>query len=148
MKKIIFTTFLSFFSIALISCEGREAKLERDTLEINGNTLSVEIAKTAEERNQGLMERKSLDKESGMLFVFQRDEKLSFWMKNTYISLSIAFINSSGEIKEIKEMTPLNLDSVSSKNYVRFALEVNQGWFQENGIKPGDRVILPEKYRK
>lgn len=148
MKKIIFTAVLSFFAVALLSCEGRKAKLERDTLEINGNILSVEIAKTSEERNQGLMERKSLDKESGMLFVFQRDEKLSFWMKDTYISLSIAFINSSGEIKEIKEMTPLNLDSVSSKNYVRFALEVNQGWFQEKGIKPGDTVILPEKYRK
>lgn len=148
MKKIIFTVVLSFFAAALLSCEGREAKLERETLEINGNTLSVEIAKNDEERNQGLMERKSLDKESGMLFVFQKDEKLSFWMKNTYIPLSIAFINSSGEIKEIKEMTPLNLDSVSSKNYVRFALEVNQGWFKEKGIQSGDTVILPEKYRK
>ncbi|MCL2706528.1 MAG: DUF192 domain-containing protein, partial [Spirochaetaceae bacterium] len=114
----------------------------------NENRLNIEIAETEKQRSMGLMHRKTLDKDSGMLFVFENDRILSFWMQNTYIPLSIAFISSDGVIKEIRDMTPLSLESIVSKNYVRYALEVNKGYFQEKNIMVGDMVILPEKYRR
>ncbi len=139
---IIFYTFFNFNG-----CKTAAAN-KTDKIEIGGNILNIEIAETETDRTTGLMNRKSLDKESGMLFVFESDRKLSFWMKNTYIPLSIAFISSDGIIKEIRDMAPLSLESIVSKNNVRYALEVNKGYFQEKNISAGDKVILPEKYRK
>jgi uncharacterized membrane protein (UPF0127 family) len=104
--------------------------------------LKVELARTPEQRSQGLMHRKRLPDGKGMLFMFERDEALSFWMKNTYIPLSIAFIASDGRITEIKDMEPLNLNSVKSSRSVRYALEVPQGWFGRAGIQAGDRLII------
>jgi uncharacterized membrane protein (UPF0127 family) len=85
------------------------------------------------------MYRKSLDDGKGMLFVFDRDESLSFWMKNTLIPLSIAFIASDGRILEIRDMEPESLTPVHSSRSVRYALEVPQGWFDRAGVKPEDR---------
>jgi len=100
--------------------------------------ITVEIARTQDERAQGLMRRKKLPDGEGMIFIFERDEQLSFWMKNTVIPLSIAFIASDGRIVEIKDMQPLDLNSVSSSRSVRYALETPQGWFNRAGVKPGD----------
>jgi uncharacterized membrane protein (UPF0127 family) len=102
--------------------------------------ITVEIARTIEERNKGLMHRKKLPDGKGMLFVFQRDEQHSFWMKNTLIPLSIAFISSDGRIIEIRDMQPHDTNSVRSSRSVRYALEVPQGWFNRAGVKPGDVV--------
>jgi len=102
--------------------------------------ITVEIAKTDQERAQGLMHRKKLPDGEGMIFIFERDEHLSFWMKNTLIPLSIAFIASDGRITEIKDMQPLDLTSVTSSRSVRYALETPQGWFSRAGVKPGDVV--------
>jgi uncharacterized membrane protein (UPF0127 family) len=102
--------------------------------------ITVEIARTDQERAQGLMHRKKLPDGEGMIFVFERDEQLSFWMKNTVIPLSIAFIASDGRITEIKDMQPLDLTSVTSSRSVRYALETPQGWFNRAGVKPGDTV--------
>jgi uncharacterized membrane protein (UPF0127 family) len=133
--------------ILFISCKS-SANNKKDIVIINGNTLNIEIAETEEEKKIGLMHRKTLDKNNGMLFVYESDRKLSFWMKNTHIPLSIAFISSDGIIREIRDMTPLSLDPVVSKNFVRYALEVNKGYFLEKQISEGDEVILPEKYRR
>ena len=73
-----------------------------------------------------------------MIFVFEKDQILSFWMKNTPHPLSIAFIDSNGKIRDIFQMTPYSLASVSSTTSVRYALEVPQGWFKKEGIKEGD----------
>jgi len=100
--------------------------------------ITVEIARTEQERAQGLMYRKKLPDGEGMIFIFERDEQLSFWMKNTVIPLSIAFIASDGRITEIKDMQPLDLNSVKSSRSVRYALETPQGWFTRVGVKPGD----------
>ena len=135
------------FFLVFISCKS-VTNNKRDIVVINGNTLNIEIAETEKEKQTGLMYRKILDKDSGMLFVFESDRKLSFWMENTYIPLSIAFISSDGVIKEIRDMTPLSLEPIVSKNYARFALEVNKGYFEEKNIIEGDVVILPEKYRR
>ena len=77
-----------------------------------------------------------------MLFVFEYDQILSFWMKNTPTALSIAYITSDGYIKNIFDMQPFSLSSVVSTGYVRYALEVPKGWFEKVGIKTGDKIIL------
>jgi len=119
----------------------------RDTtqIRINGHPLLVEIARTAYEQEMGLMHRSSLAEDKGMLFIYDSDQKLTFWMKNTSIPLSIAFIASDGIIKEIYDMKPFSLKLVSSHHSVRYALEVNQGFFERFGITVGDRLELPEQ---
>ncbi|MDR3193043.1 MAG: DUF192 domain-containing protein [Treponema sp.] len=104
--------------------------------------LNVELALSEEEQSQGLMYRESLSDGRGMLFVFDRDKLASFWMKNTVIPLSIAYINSDGSILEIHDMRPEDLSLIRSSRSVRYALEVPQGWFDRAGIGPGDRVLI------
>jgi hypothetical protein len=101
----------------------------------------AEVVSQREDRALGLMYRRSLAPDSGMLFVFDADESQRFWMKNTLIPLSIAYITRDSLITDILEMAPLDTTTpyVSSKQ-VRYALEMNSGWFQTRGIKPGDTV--------
>jgi uncharacterized membrane protein (UPF0127 family) len=105
--------------------------------------LTVELALSEEEQSQGLMYRESLSDGQGMLFVFDRDKLASFWMKNTTVPLSIAYINSDGSILEIHDMRPGDLSPIRSSRSVRYALEVPQGWFTRAGIGPGDRAFIP-----
>ena len=117
-----------------IAQEGREA------------VLPVEIAKTPKARAQGLMGRERLGANAGMLFVYQGDARRFFWMKNTRIPLSLAFIDKSGEVLEIIHLQPhrpgTRIPSYRSRNKVRWVLEVNQGWFLRNGFGLGARVSL------
>ncbi|MDR0601791.1 MAG: DUF192 domain-containing protein [Treponema sp.] len=106
--------------------------------------MQVEIARTDDERARGLMYRRNLEDGKGMLFVFEHEDNLSFWMSNTYIPLSIAFVSSEGRITEIRDMEPLNLNSVRSSRKARYALEVPRGWFDRVGIRPGDRLEIPD----
>lgn len=137
-SKIIFILLLP---MVLLSCSG---KLKTINLQVGDKTITVEIADNDATREKGLMNRRSMEPDHGMLFVFQEEKKLSFWMKNTLIPLSIAYISKSGEIKEIYDMYPLDETPIRSSRYVLYALEMNQGWFKANGIKPGDRIILPQ----
>lgn len=105
--------------------------------------LRVEVSKTLEERALGLMYRDSLSDTMGMLFIFEWQQPLIFWMKNTRIPLSIAFINEEGEIVDIQDMKPMDLSLYASAYPARFALEVNRGWFDRHGIRVGDRVRIP-----
>ena len=136
----------------LLSCAGNGAAgkpqtgLPVRTLTIekaSGGSVPVEaeIARTGEQRSTGLMFRTALEDGKGMFFVFDRDETLSFWMKDTLIPLSIAYISYEGIIIDIRDMHPRDLSSVHSSRSVRYALEVPQGWFGRAGIRPGDRVI-------
>ncbi|GHV32784.1 hypothetical protein AGMMS4952_23820 [Spirochaetia bacterium] len=104
--------------------------------------VSAEIARTDEQRERGLMWRKTLADGEGMLFVFDRDRILSFWMKNTLLPLSIAYIAYDGRVLEIHDMEPRNLTPIQSARSARYALEAPQGWFTRMGIKVGD--VLPE----
>ena len=88
------------------------------------------------------MERKNIPDGTGMLFVFEHDQILSFWMKNTPTPLSIAFITKDGKIKDIFDMQPYSITPVSSTSHVKYALEVPQGWFAKNNIKVGDILQL------
>ena len=122
-----------------------KAPYRQATIKIKGHRLRVELALTETQRQRGMMYRRELPADHGMLFVFPRDDRLVFWMKNTVIPLSIAFIDKSGGIRRILRMKPLDI----SKRYasgvpVRYALEVNRGWFARHGIKTGDTVSLPD----
>ena len=123
---------------------------ERGVVRITQNgreaTLSIEIANTPKARAQGLMGRERLGENAGMLFVYKGDARRFFWMKNTRIPLSLAFIDKSGEVLEIIHLQPhkpgTRIPSYTSRHKVRRVLEVNQGWFLRNGFGLGARVSL------
>jgi uncharacterized membrane protein (UPF0127 family) len=98
------------------------------------------VAKTPAERAKGLMGRKHLGQEGGMFFIFETEDYHAFWMKDTLIPLSIAFVDKSGLIVEIADMKPLSLDSHSPPKPVLYTLEMKKGWFSTNGIKVGDMI--------
>jgi uncharacterized protein len=108
--------------------------------------VRVEVADNVFERARGLMYRKALGVNRGMLFVYPEEQRLSFWMKNTLIPLSIAYIDSKRRIVDIQDMKPLDDEPPSyvSADPAQYALEVNQGFFEKRGVKVGDRVELPE----
>lgn len=106
--------------------------------------LTVEVARTAEERARGLMFREELAEDAGMLFVYESDSAASFWMKDTLIPLSIAFIAADGTILEVQDMEPLSEERHRPAQPYRYALEVNRGWFEGHGLGAGDRVEIPD----
>jgi len=141
IPRFVFIYFLFFF----FSCGAQKIATQEFVIQRDGQTVAVvkaEIAQTPEERAQGLMHRDSLEDGYGMLFIFEKDQVLSFWMKNTFIPLSIAYITSDGRIVDIKDMYPLDESSVVSSRSVRYALEVPQGWFSRAGVHLGDIVII------
>lgn len=140
IKVAILTLFLLFSNL-----DDLKAKSKTKKIKISGHEIKVEIAKTDEERSRGLMRRRQLDQNSGMLFIFDKDKLLSFWMKNTFIPLSIAFMSSNCTIVDIQKMYPhslliKDLPTYTSKKPAKYALEVNQGWFSKNKIKVGDKL--------
>jgi len=140
----IFLTFL-WLIIFFTSCEAQKLPVKELSIERDGKliaTVKAEIAESHEEKTKGLMHRKNLPEGEGMLFVYDRDQPMSFWMVNTIIPLSIAFLSNEGRIIEIKDMYPNNKNSVSSGRSCRYALEVPQGWFTNVGVKIGDLVII------
>jgi uncharacterized membrane protein (UPF0127 family) len=140
-KKVLFClSLLIFFSCKVQKLPVQEIAIERDGQVIT--LVKAEIAVTPEERTKGLMFRKKLKDGEGMLFIFDRDDVLSFWMKDTYVPLSIAFISYNGKIIDIKDMHPLNTSSVKSSRSARYALEAPQGWFLRAGVKEGDTVKI------
>ena len=112
---------------------------------INDKTIYLELADTDLKRQRGLMHRENLKKDHGMLFVFEQPSFLSFWMKNTKIPLSIAYINENCKITEILKMEPhygkLGMPpNYPSQTRVNYALEMNQGWFEKNQVSAGDKI--------
>jgi uncharacterized membrane protein (UPF0127 family) len=116
------------------------AGLPTRALTIQGNALAVEVAATPQTREYGLMDRFSLLPDHGMLFVFESPQPLAFWMKNTYIPLSIAFVDQEGRILNIEDMRPQDESPHWSKGPALYAIEMRKGWFAAKGIAPGDRV--------
>lgn len=106
--------------------------------------LTVEVPRTHEEFSRGLMFREDLPEDRGMLFLFAEDTATGFWMKDTFIPLSIAFIAVDGTILTIQEMEPFSTEVHRPSGPYRYALEVNQGWFQCQGFETGDQVEIPD----
>lgn len=109
-------------------------------LSIKGHPAVAEIAATSATRTTGLMHRFSLKPDHGMLFVFSTPQPLAFWMKNTFIPLSIAFIDRDGNILNIEDMSPQTEGTHPSRGPALYALEMKRGWFADRGIAAGDRV--------
>lgn len=110
-------------------------------LKVGPATVAVELADTPEERQLGLMYRDTLPAGQGMLFVYPDAQERRFWMKNTRVPLSIAFIDPTGVIVSMADMTPLDTRTTPSGHAAMYALEVNRGWFREHGVKVGDAVV-------
>lgn len=161
MRRLVLLAFiLSLIAPSLIASTSAPAgpapQFGRGTLNLHQNgrrvTLAIEIADTTETRSYGLMFRRTLAENAGMLFVFEQDGKWGFWMKNTLIPLSIAFIDSRWRLLEIQDMAVV-ADSQAASIPVyepgapyRYALEVNQGYFQRRGITAGARLeFIPAK---
>ena len=140
----IFIFLMSGFPSGLLSQEAARTFLE---LKIKDKKIKAEVARTEAEKGRGLMFRQKLGKNEGMLFVYEKEERLSFWMKNTPIPLSIAFLDKSGLIVDIQDMVPFSLQTRVSAFPAQYALEVNQGWFKTNEIFPGDQVVFPAGFR-
>jgi len=112
----------------------------QSVLSVNGKSLRVVVAATAEERATGLMHRRQLPADAGMLFVFPESKNWCMWMRNTYIPLSVAFLSEEGVIVRLADMKPLDETHHCSLGDAAYALEVNAGWFARQGARPGTRV--------
>ena len=115
-------------------------ELPEVTLSLNGQRLTVEVANTETARTQGLMHRRMLPESRGMLFVFREPALHGMWMVNTYIPLSVAFLDARGVIINIADMEPHTRMTHAATQPAKYALEVNRGWFARRGITPGTRV--------
>ena len=113
-------------------------------LNIHGTTVLVEVPVGEKELMRGLMYRASLDQNQGMLFVFPSPGIYPFWMKNTLIPLSVAFLDETGRVINIEKMSPLTETLHYPLAPEKFALEMNQGWFDAHGVRPGDRIACPD----
>jgi uncharacterized membrane protein (UPF0127 family) len=135
-----------FFRHALIAAApalaamGARAQPPEIPVSINGHKLTVEVAHTDAVRTQGLMHRRMLPENRGMLFVFPDAALHGMWMMDTYIPLSVAFLDERGVIINIADMEPHTRNTHSAAKPARYALEVNRGWFSKRAIKPGARI--------
>lgn len=125
------------------ACYGEPKRNKILPINVAGIELEVELATTFEEQSLGLMYRDKLEENGGMLFVYPRENFLSFWMKDTRIPLSIAFIKADGRIIQIEPMKPYSLDTHISKGKAKYALEMNEGWFRIHNVREGDTVKMP-----
>lgn len=147
--NVLFTYFVAAAAfISLSACEVNGAKV----ITPEGKTLNIEVAITQEEKMNGLMGREHLGENSGMLFVFDSVQPLSFWMKNTLIPLDVLYLDETGKILDIKTMTPCPPEEERCPSYPssepgRYALEINGGRAEELGLKAGDelQLVLPTK---
>ena len=153
MKKIHSTPFtliiiylITFFLTPhqdIVVAKNRYCNIFVENKQKNLIMIKVEIADTAKSRKYGLMFRNKLEDNEGMLFIFPKEGHRNFWMKNTSIALSLAYIDSKGVITKIHKMKPLDTTiTYPSFSPSRYVLEVNMGWFRKNNISEGCRIIL------
>lgn len=146
MRLILILNFL-----ILNFTHAEDLRFKKARIKIRNTSIKVEVAKSNAQLKHGLMHRTQMDKNSGMLFVYESELYLSFWMKNTYIPLSIAFINKDKVIVDIQDMLPAagpvvdsQLRRYKSKRPSQYALEMNKGWFKTHKIAVGDKIKFLE----
>jgi uncharacterized protein len=132
-----------FFAFSIAAQEAPQMNLPVVQLQAGMHNIRAQVAATGEQRATGLMHRKEMPQHEGMLFVFEQPSVQCFWMKNTLLPLSIAFVADDGSIVNIDEMKPQTLESHCSTKPVRYVLEMNQGWFAKRGIKAGFKLTGP-----
>jgi uncharacterized membrane protein (UPF0127 family) len=124
----------------LASAQDGPQKLAQVRLNAGIHNINAELASTPQQREIGLMFRTAMPANDGMLFAFEQPGQQCFWMRNTLIPLSVAFLGDDGSVVNIDDMKPQTLDSHCSAKPVRFVLEMNEGWFAKRGIKAGSRL--------
>jgi hypothetical protein len=117
--------------------------LPRMPLAAGMHLIDAQVAQTPEQRQIGLMHRREMPVTEGMLFVFEQPATQCFWMKNTLLPLTAAFVADDGRVVNLEDMKPQTTDSHCSAEPVRFVLEMNQGWFAKRGVKAGSRLSGP-----
>jgi uncharacterized membrane protein (UPF0127 family) len=138
MKKF-FAPLLACMALA-VSAQEAQMDLPRVHLSAGMHQIDAQVASSYEQRMTGLMFRKEMPQHEGMLFVFDEPSVQCFWMRNTVLPLTAAFIADDGTIVNLADMKPMTEDSHCSAKPVRFVLEMNQGWFAKKGIKPGTKL--------
>jgi uncharacterized membrane protein (UPF0127 family) len=132
-------------SVLVTTVMAQAPTIELIELTANFHRIEAEVAANQESRMQGLMHRKSMAPNRGMLFVFPRAERYCMWMRNTLLPLSVAFLDDQGKILNIEDMQPETEDNHCASAPARFALEMNLGWFAQKGIASGQRLGGLEK---
>jgi uncharacterized membrane protein (UPF0127 family) len=125
---------------ALASAQDGPQTLPQVRLNAGIHNINAEVASTPQQREIGLMFRSAMPASDGMLFIFEQPGQQCFWMRNTLIPLSVAFIGDDGSVVNVDDMKPQTLDSHCSAKPVRFVLEMNDGWFAKRGIKAGSKL--------
>jgi uncharacterized membrane protein (UPF0127 family) len=140
MKKSLALAFAA--AVLAVSAFAQDAQMNLPRVKLNAgmHIIDAQVAATMDQRMTGLMHRKEMPQQEGMLFVFETPSQQCFWMKNTLLPLSIAFVADDGTIVNIDEMQPQTLDSHCSLQPVRYVLEMNKGWFGKRGIKAGTKL--------
>jgi len=136
MKKYLYILLILLF---ITHCSSKHYT----NIKIKDKIIKVEIADTEKKRTRGLMFQDSMPENKGMLFIFEKSKPLHFWMKNTKIPLSIAFIDTNFKIIKIEDMYPYDVVNIHhSEKPAKYALEMNQGWFERNNINVGDKILF------
>lgn len=140
IRRVLLASLLAFFVTATWSRESPQLNLPRTTLKAGMHLIEVQVAATQKQLATGLMHRAEMPPNEGMLFVFDQLAGQCFWMKNTLLPLTAAFVADDGTIVNLADMQPQSLDSHCSAKPVRYVLEMHQGWFAKRGINPGFRL--------
>jgi uncharacterized protein len=145
MKKlsIRLLCLLAFVTATAWSQDAPQLQLPRVTLSAGMHLINAQVAATPQQRTIGLMFRKEMPVNEGMLFAFEQPSEQCFWMKNTLLPLTAAFVADDGTIVNLADMQPQSLASHCSTKPVRFVLEMNQGWFDKRGLKAGSKLSGP-----
>jgi uncharacterized membrane protein (UPF0127 family) len=141
--KIFHYSVALVLTLALVSAEAQDQpqlQLQRIPLSVGIHQIDTQLAVTPDQHATGLMFRKDMPQHEGMLFVFSEPRQQCFWMKNTLLPLTAAFVADDGTIVNLEDMKPQTTESHCSKKPVRFVLEMNQGWFAKKGVKAGARI--------
>ena len=145
MRTLLNLPWALLASSMAVAPQVASAQMAQVSLGAGIHVVQAEVANTNELRMQGLMYRKSLGPNQGMLFVFLHDESHCMWMRNTYIPLSVAFIDARGSIVSVHEMKPQTENSHCAASPARYALEMNAGWFKSKGLQRGSRITGLDK---
>ncbi len=131
---------LALLATGFAAAQQPQMNLRRVTLSAGMHQIDAQVAQTVDQRSIGLMWRREMPQHEGMLFVFEQPSVQCFWMMNTYLPLTAAFIDDDGRIVNLADMQPLKTDSHCSARPVRYVLEMNQGWFAKRGLRAGARL--------
>ena len=140
IRRTLSIAAVALLPLAAAAQDQPQTNLPRVQLQAGMHNIQAQVAVTPDQRATGLMHRREMPQHEGMLFVFEQPSVQCFWMKNTLLPLSIAFLADDGTVGNLAEMKPQTLDGHCSDKPVRLVLEMNQGWFAKRGIKPGYKL--------